>query len=613
MKIKSNTIGKLEKIRKGTVFPKYGFILELLQNAQRAKAKNVYITVSKEDKFIKIKDDGSGCKNPEDIFTLDSSKWETTTEGFGIGFWSCMAYPCNEIYVSSKNWSSYIDVDNIFLNEDLEITMSESKVNLDGFEVLIFSNEIESDYENLIDNIRQEGALQLYNVYVNEEYVEKKDIFEEVNDGICGNFENRLFKAKFKATSYGSDGIKCYYERRYVRTIYPTKCLTGVLELKPNAVTLKEPDRREIIYDEKRYRLDSKINECAVKLYKSALPTMNTKLLDEFDDSIASILSVNQYQKMLKVSSDMVIGSDKKVVIDEKEDLYELTEENSQDTTNELKIELSIDKENYSEEDAVYAGVIKSSLPSKEQNINVLVQNENESESNEEKQCTGYREYNKDNEDNLLTRIRKTKKKMWVDIREIDDYEKVIAKAEYYGFVIFKSINRLYDRVFEYNNVPHISELENLMVKTNIIKDVEIKNYKEERLLSLLKPICKKYNIPENTFKIANLEIKIEISYNNKVIAKEIMRNTKKHHRHPGMTDGTTIYLDRRCLNLSKFNLTKTSGENIGINDLKILMQILPTVCHELAHLLYFTTDNTKEHFEAQEHLYQDIVKIYID
>lgn len=50
----------------------------------------------------------------------------------------------------------------------------------------------------------------------------------------------------------------------------------------------------------------------------------------------------------------------------------------------------------------------------------------------------------------------------------------------------------------------------------------------------------------------------------------------------------------------------------IGKNELKCLMYNLDTITHELAHVLYKTTDNTKEHFLAQIKIQEQITKLYI-
>ena len=41
-------------------------------------------------------------------------------------------------------------------------------------------------------------------------------------------------------------------------------------------------------------------------------------------------------------------------------------------------------------------------------------------------------------------------------------------------------------------------------------------------------------------------------------------------------------------------------------------MYNIDTIAHELAHVLYHTTDNTIEHYKAQCSLQSDIVNLYL-
>ena len=38
---------------------------------------------------------------------------------------------------------------------------------------------------------------------------------------------------------------------------------------------------------------------------------------------------------------------------------------------------------------------------------------------------------------------------------------------------------------------------------------------------------------------------------------------------------------------------------NVTVHDYRVLMQVMQTVAHELAHLLFLTEDNSKEHSDA--------------
>ena len=83
--ITSDIAGRLKKIRSGVVYSSVTSVIsELLQNCQRAKAENIFCEFQYDT--LTITDDGVGCKDSDDLFTLDKSAWETTSEGFGEGF-----------------------------------------------------------------------------------------------------------------------------------------------------------------------------------------------------------------------------------------------------------------------------------------------------------------------------------------------------------------------------------------------------------------------------------------------------------------------------------------------------------------------------------------------
>ena len=179
MEIKSNTFGKLMKIKEGTVFSnEYMFVKEFLQNAQRGKTKELYITVT--ENYIRFKDSGIGCKNPNSVFTLDKSEWSTTDEGFGIGFWACLAFKKLElIEVSSRKWKAFLDVNNLFLNEDLTVKKEDLKESIKGFDVILNCSTLSNlEISEINEQIYEVAKYLNFDIYLNGDLIEKIYIFE---------------------------------------------------------------------------------------------------------------------------------------------------------------------------------------------------------------------------------------------------------------------------------------------------------------------------------------------------------------------------------------------------------------------------------------------------
>lgn len=316
MEIKSNTFGKLMKIKEGTVFSnEYMFVKEFLQNAQRGKTKEMYITVTEE--FIRFKDNGIGCKNPDSVFTLDKSEWVTTDEGFGIGFWSCLALSKLEsIEVMSRKWKAFLDVNNLFLNEDLTVIKEDLEKSIKGFCVTLNCSTLSNvEKDEIKEQINEVAKYLNFDVYLNGSLIEKKDIFENV----CGDFvkeiENRFFKARLSIGEYRYNKLEVFYDRRSVGELYKFDYVSGVIEPKKGKITLKEPDRTEYVRDSKYYDFEKVLEKELKNMYMDFLKTNPCNDdLTKYSDAIDEYLEVKEYSKFLTFDEDLsILSSDKKV------------------------------------------------------------------------------------------------------------------------------------------------------------------------------------------------------------------------------------------------------------------------------------------------------------
>jgi len=71
VELKVNVINQLKLLRQSTFKDILCFLDEDIQNAQRAKAKNVYISI--EGDSIIIENDGSILDNPQSLFSIAES------------------------------------------------------------------------------------------------------------------------------------------------------------------------------------------------------------------------------------------------------------------------------------------------------------------------------------------------------------------------------------------------------------------------------------------------------------------------------------------------------------------------------------------------------------
>ena len=655
---KSNTEGKIKKLLNGSIFASNTtFITELFQNSQRALAKSVRITQGIKE--FTFEDDGVGLKNPEGLMTFDYSEWESTDEGFGIGFWSVLAIDYLEKIIIESN--KYLITCDVLLLKDIVNGESDKQLedvlSLDimdkskkGFKVTLISDFFN---DSLINEIEENCKYLNFDVYYNEALLDKIDLFDEVYGDFVQEFNTRLFSAKLSVTS-NCNYPEVYYENRKVCDLYNLPYVEGVIKLKPKAVTLREPDRTEIIYDSKRYIFINKITDSVKRLYKNFLEYLeDSDILDVYEDSIIEYLSVSDFEKYLKIDDIDIV---EKVDEDEFENSInkfslnnQYEDESNDDTSSESESEIedesdlsevssSIDNEinnNISFDNSTSSENSLTVNKSNKSNKSLSIFNNIDEINGEDKNAIFNSDDYKDESETPTTRIsvrsllnneevysnspnkslkefiKRNKNVVWVEARYREHYKENIALAEYYGIKVLIAKNSLLEQYFKEKNIDYITYLKDKVIIEMTYKDIIAKTDKEITFLKLLEPIRKSLNLPEGFFKIANISKVTTINLNNKTkILKE--KNSKDKINTYAVSNAKEIIFDRTAIGLKRFNLSSSKNVSIGKNELKCLMYNMDTIAHELAHVLYNTTDNTNEHFFAQSKIQEELVKLYI-
>jgi hypothetical protein len=578
VQITSDARQKLRKIQNGDVFDSpYVWITELMQNSYRARAKNVQFKI--EGNVVAVVDDGVGSKSPKSILTLDYSDWESTDEGFGLGFWSVLAIPkLAHVTVVSKNWSALINITNLFATGVPEADVETDNGSIGGFGVRLISEWFSEHRGSITDEIRKVGETQPYNVYINDVLIRKRDITSDVNSEYRRVIENNKVSAVIGVTTNNWRSPTLYYERREIGHLSALEMngITGIIELKPKALNLKEPDRKAVVKNNKYDSFVKMIHDEAVKMYLGFLENAPDEKVNEYANTIDLVVPVNAYENVLTTSDDIIAMT------------IESEGENEIDDTTAIAFPdaTNITLAQYEQPSADVVGKIVA-MPTPNTQVGTATHTHL---GGVHKKTT------------LKEIVRATKKKVWIKASEMESLAEIKAKAEYYGVKVFVAKNVLHERAFEKWGVSHITALENGIVKRNIKTDVELKTDKEINFIRLLQPITKKYGLPENTFLIGNLKLIVETNLDGKVIDRDVKVVE-------GVKDGEHIILDRKSLGLKRFHLY---GNGFGQHEMKALMANIQTIAHELAHLLYNTTDNTVGHYKLQEQIYEEIVGVYL-
>lgn len=587
MKIKSNTLGKLQKIKNGNVFDSpYIFIRELLQNSQRSKASNVTFELD-NDAFV-CKDDGCGCKNPENVFTLDLSEWESTTEGYGIGFWSCLAIPdIKKIIVHSKDWKCTVDAVNLFETGDLTVKQEKAEM-IKGFEVTIISPWFCNfgEYDNIENYLFDVAKYLPMKVSINEFVVPQYDIFDNYKaTNFCKVYDNRLFKAKLEINSSYYSNITLYYEKRKVRDFCDCDYVCGIIEAKNGKITLKEPDRTSYTRDSKLQTFLDKLQDCIKDLYKSYVQENGVEN-DDFVHGIETWLELKDYEKMLDFDDEM---------LEEAQEIIEIEPEVTVPITRLDEEQASV--ETFHKQDQETKQTFRVAAKSNATYSEPVV---NKAENKKSSKLESFKD-----------KIKKMKKSVWVQKNEYSIYSDAIQEAKYKGLNVIVAKNNLYAQALRNYGIVHIDDLHNAFREVYMKKNIELKNGKEEAFIALLAPICHKYNLPEDTFLIADLSIESQFVVDDKIVFKRNIKNKKNAIQIYGVTDRRYIYLDRNAIALQKFGL-KQGNVHIGVSEIKALLHNVNTIAHELAHLIEGTTDNTPEHYQAEIRHQQEIISLYV-
>lgn len=652
MKITSNTQGIFERMLSGQVFDNpLTFITEFYQNCQRANAKNLHITINEDE--LKFSDDGCGLKDPKHILTFNESSWESTTEGFGLGFWSILSIP-NIEYVEIKSRKYIIKIDIERAQKDLEVDVIKTNDYHRGFEVLIKSNYIKSNSDDLINKIKNEGEIIPINIYLNDNLIDKIDIFKNVTGIFTKEFNTKYFKAKLAIQKTFYPEPTAYYEYRVVCPIYNYPYVTGVIDLKKNAVDFKAPDRTSIIYNSKRALMLECLEKCIKELYKEFIKTNSSeKDLHSYADGILKYLSPSEFEKILFIE-DIKIKKPFTLTpkIEFKQDYIETlnyinsitpngdwsvktantsTEIDIIDISNLERVDLQlISKEELEHNDEIIIGdtILKKNTTnlrnldirndsstddsSTECTINLLTKDYSQIE--DDRACESYEPIKKKSSIKKFTikdLIKSNKNLIWVSSNEVSEFSDAISLAEYNGLIVFTAPNQLYETYLTDFNIPHISNLDSSICSKYIFKNLNCKTEKERVFLNLLNHITNYYNISKNTFKIGEIECDRKIEFNGKTLLNKKIRNKKDDIQIYAVCSGNEIILERKSLDLKSFKLSNDRLLKPGKHEFMAIAYNLNTIAHELAHLLYNTTDNTKEHTRMELLISSEILCIY--
>lgn len=212
-----------------------------------------------------------------------------------------------------------------------------------------------------------------------------------------------------------------------------------------------------------------------------------------------------------------------------------------------------------------------------------------------------------------LTASKWNKETFWVERDMAMVYINEINNAIYHRIPLAFSENKYQKRLFQVrDNFHHISELKTLMTNTAKLSSAGAKNSKERRIEYIMKVFIDAAGFPDIKIIIANIDLKNIIQVPHSSTKIETPMEVAAY------AEGKTIYFHRKLSyggsdsgeingyygieSLYPFfiyNEFDLENKSIGQGDIAVFSKIRKLLAHEMAHVVYHTTDNTDAHYKA--------------
>lgn len=556
VELKVNVINQLKLLRQSTFKDIYCFLDEDVQNAQRAKATEVKVTVDRwGEKTVTIENNGNVLTNPQALFSIAESDWDEEVRNsenpFGMGFFSNITVS-NLINVHSGNTYITFDVEDMISTNDTEIKVEEIDEYYDGFKLILrnFDFDTASEYK-IQERVEVLGKyIHELDIYYNGELIEEKDLTE--GDGSKYQFsvddENcKGWIALGNNYSWGNN-VNVFYKGRLVAPLEGLAYLKGDLHVSDKTLNLTSPDRKDIIKDEK------------LNVFK--------KVITEYVEKYCTSLLVNGEENISDYASCFGYYVNKKNV---KNSIKFMTfKSKSEDDIKYLKgIAIARGKNKDIKSFTGYEIYLKKDAAKQnEQIVNEVTVNPKLQTVPEEasgrvyheasySHSDGYVEVPEIKQEDLMEKrgsliIDSVEPTFFIGFNEVEQYEYKLNIAKHYDLKIIVSRNDVETSILksmkESDNVLHISELKEEVSVTGYLSNTELST-KESRALMIFDMISRILGFDHNVFAIGDLMVTKSVSVES-IGVKEEMIEPNIVVLKDALND--KVYVDRSIINKNK-------------------------------------------------------------
>lgn len=595
VELKVNVINQLKLLRQSTFKDILCFLDEDIQNAQRAKATEVRITVNRSGNTVTIENNGKVLNNPQALFSIAESEWDEdvnkSENPFGMGFFSNITVS-NLIKVHTGNKLITFDIENMISTNDTEIKVEEVEEEYKGFKLTLEKFDFETCYYwNIEERVKILGKyIHELDVYYNDELQVKKDLTSGDNSNyLFAIDDDEDFKgwiALANNYSFGSN-LNVFYKGRLVSKLEGFPYLKGDLHISDKTLNLTSPDRKDIIKDEKLS--DFKI---LVKLYVQDY--CNELVITGQDDIREFSNSIGYYTDKKKIKNSVKFMTFRTSNEDDMEYLKGIAIVRNQgqdiETFNGYELFLKNKKQNESIFNEVTVIPVLKTKP-KEATGQVI----HEGSSH---YSNGYVEEPEIKESDLIEEhgekiLDNTEPVFFIKFNEVNKYECKLNIAKHYNLRIIVARNDVEASILRdmktTDSVLHISELQENVTVVGSLSNTALSS-KENRAIMIFGMISSILGFDYNVFAIGDLMV-------TKIVKVESL-DTEETIIDPNVvalkdTVSKKVYVDRSIIN--QYKLREDTNESLDVKDYQFILANFKNIVKEISLLTDVSKDKTED------------------
>ncbi len=556
VELKVNVINQLKLLRQSTFKDIYCFLDEDIQNAQRAKATEVKVTVDRwGEGTVTIENNGNILTNPQALFSIAESDWDEEVRNsenpFGMGFFSNITVS-NLINVHSGNTYITFDVEDMISTNNTEIKVEEIDEYYDGFKLILrnFDFDTASEYR-IQERVEVLGKyVHELDIYYNGELIEGKDLTEGDDSKYQFSIDDENCKgwiALGNNYSWGNN-VNVFYKGRLVAPLEGFPYLKGDLHVSDKTLNLTSPDRKDIIKDEKLNAFKKVISD-HVEKYCTSLLIDGEENINDYSSCFGQYVDKKNVKNSIKFMTFKSKNEDdvkylKGIAIARREN------KNVDSFTGyEIYLQKDAAKQN---EQIIDEITVNPKLQTTPEEASGRVYHE-ASYSHRD----GYVEIPEIKQEDLMEKrgsllIDSVEPTFFIGFNEVEQYECKLNVVKHYDLKIIVSRNDVETSILksmkESDNVLHISELKEEVSVTGYLSNTELST-KESRALMIFDMISRILGFDHNVFAIGDLMVTKSVSVESIGVEEEMIEPNIVVLK-DSLND--KVYVDRSIINKNK-------------------------------------------------------------